>query len=78
MLKKKISFKKDDEYKLNVSLQNIFPVGVFSVGVRLKNGDRTRNYAIFDNIRQFEISKRNNHGWDLLWKPVEKIGIERQ
>lgn len=78
MLKKTISFKKGEEYKLTFKLQNVFPVGVFTAGVRVKDSNRTRNYAVFDEVRRFEISSRNSHGWDILWKPREDVKLERQ
>jgi len=78
MLNETIDFKTGDEYKLTIKLQNVFPVGVFTVGVRVKDKDRTRNYAIFDEVRRFEISNRTTYGWDVLWKPQEDIKLEKK
>jgi len=76
-LGKNINFNAGDAYKLVVKLQNVFPVGEFTVGVRVKNHNRTQNYAIFDEIAQFEIPSRNSLGWDLLWKPHEDVKLEK-
>lgn len=78
MLGKTVAIKKGDKYKLSINLQNVLPVGKFTIGVRVKNSDRTENFAIFDAIRQFEIKSRRTYEWDTLWKPHEKIRLEKQ
>lgn len=72
-----VNLKKGDQYELTVKLQNIFPVGTFSIGVRVKNHDRTQNYAIFDEIKRFEIENRNTYVWDTLWVPIQDVKFEK-
>ncbi len=69
-INEKIDFNKVNRFKIYVD--NIFPDGVFSVQIGIKKIDRSRNYALFDNIITFELS--NGVGRE-FWRPKESYKI---
>ena len=77
MLGETINFKKGREYKLSVRLQNIFAKDSYTIGIRIKNSDRSENYAIFDDIREFSVDRRNkSFSWDTLLNPDKNVILE--
>ena len=76
-LGKNIDFYKNHEYKLTVKMQNILPVGSFTVGVRIKDNERAQNYATFDEIEEFHVYRRKGaYAWDTLWNPKKEVTLE--
>lgn len=57
----------------HISLENIFPDGSFSVQIGVKKRDRSKNYALFDDILRFELS--NGLGNE-FWRPNEEYSLE--
>ena len=70
---RKINIEKDNIFHL--SLDNIFPVGVFSVSVRILKRDRSEDYAGLFNIAKFEIINKSANRWDVHWHPKEEYYI---
>ncbi|MBH1980010.1 ATP-binding cassette domain-containing protein [Candidatus Saccharibacteria bacterium] len=66
-----VDFKVRNEFE--IKLENIFPDGIFSVQVGVKRMDRSKNYAIFDDIIKFELS--NGIGKE-FWRPEEKYSVK--
>ena len=72
------------DYKINLeqnsvihlSLDNIFPVGIFSVSIRIMKRDRSLDYASLFNITKFEIVNNTGYRWDVHWHPKENYYIE--
>lgn len=58
--------------RIDMSIENVFPDGGYYVHVAVKKLDRTKNYALFDNVLQFELSNglRNE-----LWRPKNEYTI---
>lgn len=56
-----------------IELENIFPDGIFSVQIGVKKIDRSKNYALFDDILQFELS--NGIGNE-FWRPKETYTVK--
>lgn len=73
---KNISLKKDDKINLNLTIQNIFPDGVFTGRVALKKRDRTKEYARVENAITFEIVHKNSFPYDTQWKPSESVSLK--
>lgn len=71
---RKIDLKKDRTIKL--SLQDIFPVGIFTVNLRILKRDRTQDYATLFNLAQFEVRNDSIHRWDIHWHPNEDYTID--
>lgn len=61
---------------INLSLDNIFPVGTFSVSIRIMKRDRSLDYASLFNIIKFEIKNNTGHRWDVHWHPEEEYYIK--
>jgi ABC-2 type transport system ATP-binding protein len=57
---------------IRIKLEDIFPDGVFDVQLGIKNRDRSFEYAIFDNILEFEIIHPGSFPNDTYWKPYEE------
>lgn len=57
--------------KLSLSVDNIFPNGIFSVQVGVKSRDRAKIYALSDDIVKFEIINKGSYNNDVFWKPNE-------
>lgn len=61
--------------KLSLTIENIFPNGIFSVQVGVKNRDRAKVYALVDDIVEFEIVNQGSYNNDVFWKPSEKYKL---
>jgi ABC-2 type transport system ATP-binding protein len=61
------------DVKLNI--QNIFPSGVFSLNVGLRNKDMSRFYLSADDVLKFEIINTSHNSADAYWKPSESVEI---
>ncbi len=72
----KISMQKNKKISLDININNIFPDGVFSVEVGVKNRDRSVVYANFTDVKQFEIINPGSNNNDIFWKPVERFTID--
>jgi ABC-2 type transport system ATP-binding protein len=61
--------------KLHLEVENILPVGVFDMQIRIKKRDRSVEYAIVDKAIVFEVVNSGQHAADILWKPKEKYEL---
>lgn len=61
--------------QLDISLQNIFPEGVYEVQLGIKRMDRGQDYGIFDKVTRFTVVNRSMYPGDNLWKPHEKSHV---
>lgn len=68
-----IEAKKD--IHLNLQIQNIFPLGSYSIRLLVKKGDRTKSYGVFNDIIKFEIKNRSSDIYDVFWKPKEEFSL---
>lgn len=59
---------------VRLHIQNIFPNGVFSLNVGLRNKDVSRFYLSADDVLKFEIVN-TSHVADAYWKPNERVKI---
>lgn len=75
-LSKDFDIKKGKKISLNVEIDNIFPNGVFSVDLGIKNRNRTTIYGSFAKTIEFEIINRGSYNNDIFWKPTEKVEIK--
>lgn len=75
-LERAIDLKTDN--KINLSIQDIFPVGVFNVSLRVLKRDRSEDYATLFNIAQFEVINDSSDRWDIDWHPNETYSIENE
>lgn len=75
---KVFNFKRGHKIKIDLELQDIFPNGIFSLRISVKNQDRTREFASVGDLAIFEIDRRleNRSQWDIHWRPDEKFSIE--
>lgn len=64
---------------IDVSIQDIFPNGVFTLRASLKTKDRTKEYASHGDLASFKIDRRISSGseWDIHWQPNEKFNISQ-
>jgi ABC-2 type transport system ATP-binding protein len=74
-LKDPIKLEANKDFKLNITLQNIFPVGFFSVRLLVRKKDRTVDYGNFNEITKFEIKNTSKYVHDSLWKPTESVRV---
>lgn len=72
-IKRRINLEKDKE--IHLSVQDIFPVGVFTVDLRILKRDRTQDYATLFNLAQFEVRNESVHRWDVHWHPNESYYV---
>lgn len=72
---KLLNLRKGKPVSIDLCIQDIFPNGVFSVRVSVKNNDRTQEYALAGNLASFEIDRRLETGnqWDIHWRPTESF-----
>lgn len=74
-LDKPIALKKNQKVNLSLSLQNIFPIGVYSVTLLVRKSDRTKDYGIFNEIAHFEVRNITPYTYNVHWRPEEKVHI---
>jgi ABC-2 type transport system ATP-binding protein len=67
-----LQLKKGVQLKLEISVQNIFPNGVYDVQLATKKRDRTLEYAVFNEIVKFEVVGQSPH-----WRPKDGVVYER-
>lgn len=75
-IKEKISLSKKP-VNLSIEVDNIFPNGYFSVQVGVKSRDRSKIYAVVDDISVFEIVNEGSYSNDIFWKPKSTIKITK-
>lgn len=75
---KPFDLKKGQAVKINLTLQDIFPNGIFALRASVKSADRTNEYASIGELASFEIDRRLETGsqWDIHWQPNETFSIE--
>lgn len=62
--------------KLSFEIENIFPNGKFSVQIGIKSRDRSKIYALYDNIVNFYLNNRGLSGNNIYWKPKTNFNIK--
>jgi ABC-2 type transport system ATP-binding protein len=58
---------------MKIFLQNIFPVGNFSVRLLLRKRDRSVDYGVFNDIAKFEVKNNTTYKHNVHWKPRERV-----
>ncbi|KGR73089.1 ABC transporter ATP-binding protein [Streptococcus phocae subsp. salmonis] len=73
----------DDDIQINngkvniqFTIQNIFPNGKFTTEFGVKSRDRSKEYAIFSGICNFELINRSKSGNNIYWKPDTKVTLK--
>lgn len=67
--------RRDGKMTIDLELQNIFPVGIFSVRLSIKTADRVKEY-FSKVVGTFEIINTSRSDWDVHWKPKEQIKMK--
>ncbi len=76
--KEKINLKRNLPIKIQITIDNIFPNGIFNVQLGIKKSDRSIEYAMFNEIAQFEIINNGSRANDIYWKPTEISAIIKE
>lgn len=64
------------DFKLHLELQDVFPISDFYAGLSIVSKDRTKDYAIFHNLIEFNKPLPPfGHRFDIHWKPGEQYQI---
>ena len=67
-LDKSINLRKGASYMLSMTVDNLFPIGAYTIGVRVVDKEKIHNHAIFDEIKKINIDRRkDSYDWDTLW-----------
>jgi ABC-2 type transport system ATP-binding protein len=74
-LSKDISIEKNKKIAIDLNIQNVFPNGVFSLNLGLRNQDMTKFYFSADELLKFEITNRSSYSADVYWKPNDYVEI---
>lgn len=68
--------KLSEDFMLHIEIDDVFPVGDFFAGISIVSKDRTRDFAVFDNLIEFKkILPPGKHKLDINWKPKEEYQI---
>ena len=71
---KPITINKNSEYKLKLTLDNVFADGVYYVSVAAKKSDRTETYVALDDIAKFEVvNKKDSIYWQIPTTVESKV-----
>lgn len=60
---------------IDFAIQNIYPNGKFTTEFGVKSRDRSKEYAMFSGICDFELINRGKSGNNIYWKPETKVNI---
>lgn len=71
-----ISIKKNEQFQLEIEVDNIFPNGIFDVEFAVLNHEKTFNYLFAKSITSFEIINKGSFSGDIYWKPKERFEIK--
>ena len=74
-IKEKINLRQNKKIHFHLTLEDIFPDGIFDVAVGLKNRDRTEQYYSEPQLTQFEKIHKGSYAKDKLWKPQEDFKL---
>ncbi len=61
--------------QLTLNIKDVFPVGVFTSTLYIKKRDRTKDYAIFNDVAKFEIKNHTPYQYKTFWKIPEVTTI---
>lgn len=70
-----IKLDKGRQTTINLRLQNVFPVGEFSIRLIVVRSDRAQRYGIFDDSAVFNIVNDTPYKHNVHWKPEETVTI---
>ena len=76
--KKDVKIDLTQPVSINISLDNIFPVGSFTTIVYIKKRDRAIDYAVFNDIAKFSIKNHTPYQYAIRWKIPERTTISRE
>ncbi|GGE27916.1 ABC transporter ATP-binding protein [Streptococcus himalayensis] len=65
----------DQRVHITFDIQNIFPNGKFLTELGVKSRDRSKEYAIFSGISNFELINRGKAGNNIYWKPKANVKL---
>ncbi|MEW4354004.1 ABC transporter ATP-binding protein [Streptococcus pneumoniae] len=65
----------DQRAHLTFEIQNIFPNGKFLTEFGVKSRDRSKEYAMFSGISDFELINRGKAGNNIYWKPKADVKL---
>lgn len=74
-LSKSIKIENNKKFQVVLKIQNIFPNGVFSLNLSLRNQDMTKFYFSANELTTFEITNKSRYVADAYWKPNELVEI---
>ena len=66
---------KDTKVSIDFAIQNIFPNGKFTTEFGVKSRDRSKEYAMFSGICNFELINRGKSGNNIYWKPETTVKL---
>lgn len=66
---------KNKNFKAHLRIQNIFPVGHFTVDILVRSKDRSVDYAYFGAIAEFKVVNQTEHKHKTLWRPAQVFTI---
>lgn len=74
----KISFEPDlsKRTKIRIDVDDVFPVGEFTVNLYVKKRDRSAEYAVFNNIVKFEVKNLSAYKFATFWKIPDKTFVD--
>ncbi|MCU9533744.1 polysaccharide ABC transporter ATP-binding protein [Streptococcus sp. CSL10205-OR2] len=67
----------DSKINIKFLVQNIFPNGKFTTQFGVKSRDRSKEYAIFNNVCNFELINRGKSGNNIYWKPNVSFRLKK-
>lgn len=71
-----LDFDNGGKFNLNLSLENIFPEGGFSVQVGIKSRDRSKDYIVANDIVSFSIINSSKYTGNIYWNPDTKFTVK--
>lgn len=66
---------KNHKVSIDFAIQNIFPNGKFTTEFGVKSRDRSKEYAMFSGICNFELINRGKSGNNIYWKPETTVKL---
>lgn len=74
-ISEKIRIGKASRFLATIKIQNIFPVGMYTLDFSVKNIDRSEMYGDYLNTASFEVANDSRYPHRKLWRPKEGFKI---
>jgi ABC-2 type transport system ATP-binding protein len=71
----RVVLRSGSKFAASLKVQNIFPVGKYSVSLMIRREDRKVDYGIYENISNFQVINHTEYQHNVLWRPESEFSL---